>query len=128
MSADTYIPGSCNIGKGEIRRRQVVALIGAVLSAFALAGLISTSAAPGARLGIFIPLLVASIGWIQSRKKFCLAYGFMGTFNFGKLGQLSKVSDKSAQAADRKTALSILAQSLSLAAILTLIVYLLPLN
>ena len=128
MSADTYIPGSCNIGKGEIRRRQVVALIGAVLSAFTLAGLISTSAAPGARFGIFIPLLVASIGWIQSRKKFCLAYGFMGTFNFGKLGQLSKVSDKSAQAADRKTALSILAQSLSLAAILTLIVYLLPLN
>ena len=128
MSADTYIPGSCNIGKGEIRRRQVVALIGAVLSAFTLAGLISTNAAPGARLGIFIPLLVASIGWIQSRKKFCLAYGFMGTFNFGKLGQLSKVSDKSAQAADRKTALSILAQSLSLAAILTLIVYLLPLN
>jgi hypothetical protein len=128
MSADTYIPGSCNIGKGEIRRRQVVALIGAVLSAFTLAGLISTSAAPGARLGIFIPLFVASIGWIQSRKKFCLAYGFMGTFNFGKLGQLSKVSDKSAQAADRKTALSILAQSLSLAAILTLIVYLLPLN
>jgi len=128
MSADTYIPGSCNIGKGEIRRRQAVALIGAILSAFTLAGLISTSAAPGARLGIFIPLLVASIGWIQSRKKFCLAYGFMGTFNFGKLGQLSKVSDKSAQAADRKTALSILAQSLSLAAILTLIVYLLPLN
>ena len=128
MSADIYIPGSCNIGKGEIRRRQVVALIGAVLSAFTLAGLISTSAAPGARLGIFIPLLVASIGWIQSRKKFCLAYGFMGTINFGKLGQLSKVSDKSAQAADRKTALSILAQSLSLAAILTLIVYLLPLN
>jgi hypothetical protein len=128
MSADTYIPGNCNIGKGEVRRRQVVALIGAVLSAFTLAGLISTSAAPGARLGILIPLLVASIGWIQSRKKFCLAYGFMGTFNFGKLGQLSKVSDKSAQAADRKTALSILAQSLSLAAILTLIVYLLPLN
>ena len=128
MSADTYIPGTCNIGKGEIRRRQVVALIGAVLSAFTLAGLISTNAAPGARLGIFIPLLVASIGWIQSRKKFCLAYGFMGTFNFGKLGQLSKVSDKSAQAADRKTALSILAQSLALAAILTLIVYLLPLN
>jgi len=128
MSADIYIPGTCNIGKGEVRRRQAVALIGAVLSAFTLVGLISTSATPGARLGIFIPLLVASIGWIQSRKKFCLAYGFMGTFNFGKLGQLSRVSDKSAQAADRKTALSILAQSLSLAAILTLIVYLLPLN
>lgn len=128
MSSDTYIPGTCNIGKGEIRRRQFVALVGAVICAIYLAGLVSTSAAPGARLGIFIPLTVASIGWVQSRKKFCLAYGFMGTFNFGKLGELSKVSDKSAQAADRKTALLILGQSLSLAAILTLIVYLLPLS
>jgi len=128
MSADTYIPGTCNIGKGEVRRRQVVALIGAGLSVFTLVGLISTSSAPGARLGIFIPLSVASIGWVQSRKKFCLAYGFMGTFNFGKLGELSKVADKSSLAADRKTALSILGQSLSLAAILTLIVYLLPLT
>lgn len=128
MSSDTYIPGSCNIGKGEIRRRQFVALIGAVISAITLAGLISASADPAARIGIFIPLSVASIGWVQSRKKFCLAYGFMGTFNFGKLGELSKVSDKGAQAADRKTAFSILGQSLSLAAILTLIVYLLPLS
>lgn len=128
MSADTYIPGTCNIGKGEVRRRQVVAVIGAALSVFTLAGLISTNAAPSARLGIFIPLSVASIGWVQSRKKFCLAYGFMGTFNFGKLGELSKVADKSAQAADRKTAFSILGQSLSLAGILTLIVYLLPLT
>ena len=128
MSAYTYIPGTCNIGKGEVRRRQVVALIGAGLSVFTLVGLISTNAAPGARLGIFIPLSVASIGWVQSRKKFCLAYGFMGTFNFGKLGGLSKVADKSSLAADRKTAFSILGQSLSLAAILTLIVYLLPLT
>jgi hypothetical protein len=128
MSSDTYIPGTCNIGKGEIRRRQFVALVGTVLSVVTLVSLISASAAPSARLGIFIPLSVAAIGWVQSRKKFCLAYGFMGTFNFGKLGQLSKVSDKSALAADRKTALSILAQSLALAAILTLVVYLLPLS
>ena len=128
MSSDTYIPGMCNIGKGEIRRRQFVALVGTVLSVIALIGFISTSATPSARLSIFIPLSVAAIGWVQSRKKFCLAYGFMGTFNFGKLGQLSKVSDKSALAADRKTALSILAQSLALAAILTLVVYLLPLS
>ena len=127
MSADTYIPGTCNIGKGEVRRRQVVALIGAVLSAFTLAGLISTSAAPGARLGIFIPLFVASIGWIQSRKKFCLAYGFMGTFNFGPLGKLSKVATPADRKADRKTAISILVQALSLALTITLIIYLLPL-
>ena len=123
-----YIPGTCNIGKGEIRRRQIVALAGAVISLTSLIGLISTDAARSARFSLFFPLFVFAIGFVQSRKKFCLAYGFMGTFNFGKLGELSKVADKSSLAADRKTAFSILGQSLSLAAILTLIVYLLPLN
>lgn len=128
MSADSYIAGSCNIGKGEVRRRQLVALIGFTLSLSALIGFISADTEPSLRLGIFLPLTVASIGWVQSRKKFCLAYGFMGTFNFGKLGQLSKVSDKASLAADRKMAISILLQSLTLAAVLTLVVYMLPLS
>ena len=125
---DQYIAGTCNIGKNEIRQRQVVALIGLFLSVSSLIGFISTRASQSVRLGIFLPLAVFSIGWVQSRKRFCLAYGFMGTFNFGKLGKVSRVSDKASLAADRKTALSILLQSLGLAAILTLIVYLLPLN
>jgi len=127
MSTDSYIPGTCNIGKGEIRRRQLVALIGLALSVTSLIGFVATNAAPSARLGIFLPLAVFAIGFVQSRRKFCLAYGFMGTFNFGKLGQLSKVSSKEALAADRKTALAILGQSLGLAALLTAIVYILPL-
>jgi len=126
VSTAQYIPGACNIGKGEIRQRQIVALIGLALSISSLIALISTSAPRGARLGIFIPLAVASIGWVQSRKKFCLAYGFMGTFNFGKLGQLSKVADDASRAADRKTALSILFQAGAYAVIATAIIYVLP--
>ncbi len=127
MSTADYIPGSCNIGAGEIRQRQIVALIGLALSVATLVTLISTDAARGARLTIFIPLAVASIGWVQSRKKFCLAYGFMGTFNFGKLGQLSRVADSASRAADRKTALGILLQAGAYAAIVTAIIYALPL-
>lgn len=127
MSTADYIPGACNIGKGEIRRRQIVALIGLALSISSLITLVSTNAPRGARLGIFVPLAVASIGWVQSRKKFCLAYGFMGTFNFGKLGQLSRVADSASRAADRKTALSILLQAGAYAAVVTAIIYLLPL-
>jgi hypothetical protein len=127
VSTADYIPGACNIGTGEIRRRQIVALIGLVLSISSLITLISTNAPRGARLGIFIPLAVASIGWVQSRKKFCLAYGFMGTFNFGKLGQLSRVADSASRAADRKTALSILFQAGAYAVIVTAIIYVLPL-
>jgi hypothetical protein len=122
-----YIAGTCNIGTGEIRRRQVVALIGAVLSLITLIGIITSSAPRSARFGIFVPLAIASIGWVQSRKKFCLAYGLMGTFNFGKLGQISRVSDSASKLADRKTASKILGQSLFLALAITLIVLALPL-
>ena len=127
MSSNSYIAGSCNIGKGEIRRRQIVALIGLTLSILSLVGFIVTSAPSTARISIFAPLTVMFIGWIQSRKKFCLAYGFAGTFNFGKMGELSRVSDPADRAADRKTALAILGQSALYAAALTLLVVALPL-
>ena len=122
-----YIAGSCNIGTGEIRRRQVVALAGAVISTTSLVGLMSTDAERNARFSLFIPLMVFAIGFIQSRKKFCLAYGFLGTFNFGGLGQISRVSDPISKKADRKTALTILAQSTALALGLTLATFALPL-
>ena len=126
MSSE-YIAGSCNIGKGEVSRRQVVALAGAIISATSLAGLIGTDAARSARFSLFLPLMIFSIGFVQSRKKFCLAYGLMGTFNFGGLGQISRVSDPISKKADRKTALTILAQSTALALGLTLATFALPL-
>jgi len=121
-----YIPGTCNIGKGEIRRRQIVAIAGAVMSFVSFVGLISNDAAKSARLSLFVPLFVFAIGFVQSRKKFCLAYGFLGTFNFGGLGQISKVADPISKKADRKTALTILAQSALLALGLTILAYALP--
>jgi hypothetical protein len=46
----------------------------------------AVDAPPIIRLGIFFPLMVASVGFVQSRSKFCLAYGFAGTHNVGKMG------------------------------------------
>ena len=122
-----YIAGSCNIGKGEIRRRQIVAVFGLILLISTTAGLIGSDSAKSARLGVFIPALIFAIGFIQSRRKFCLAYGLMGTFNFGRLGKLSKVATPEDRKADRKTAISILVQALALALTITLIIYLFPL-
>ena len=127
MAQVDYIPGTCNIGGDELRSRRIVAAVGLILSLSALAIFIATDVSQSARLGIFIPLLVMSIGWVQSRKKFCLAYGFTGTFNFGKLGQISRVADPIARAADRRTALIIFAQSTLYAAVLTALVVALPL-
>lgn len=126
MSSTQYIPGSCNIGSGEIRRRQVVAIIGTIISISSFVTLLMASAPRNARFGIFLPLMVASVGWVQSRSKFCLAYGFAGTFNMGKLGDISRVVNAASKAADRKTAITILVKSTVLAATITLFVVLLP--
>jgi hypothetical protein len=126
MSDIQYIPGSCNIGKGEIKRRQFVALLGLFLSIFALVTLISIDAPANSRIGIFFPLMMASVGYVQSRSKFCLAYGFAGTFNVGKMGQISRVASPEDRAADRKTALTILGKSFLLAALATGVVLALP--
>jgi hypothetical protein len=126
MSDIQYIPGSCNIGKGEIKRRQFVALLGLFLSIFALVTLISIDAPANSRIGIFFPLMMASVGYVQSRSKFCLAYGFAGTFNVGKMGQISRVASPEDRAADRKTALTILGKSFLIAALATGVVLVLP--
>ncbi len=121
-----YIPGSCNIGKAEVRKRQLVGLLGLFFSISYLLTFNAVDAPAIYRFGIFFPLLVASIGFVQSRSKFCLAYGFAGTFNLGKMGDIKRVTSKEDRAADRKTALTILGKSFLLATLATGVVLVLP--
>jgi hypothetical protein len=121
-----YIPGSCNIGKSEVRKRRIVGLVGLFVSISYLLTFSRLDASPEFRLGIFFPLMVASVGFVQSRSKFCLAYGFAGTFNVGKMGDIKRVASKEDRAADRKTALVILGKSFLLAALATVVVLVLP--
>jgi len=126
MSSSTYIPGTCNLGANEIRQRKLVGLVGLFFSISSLIGLMSIGAARESRLGIFLPLMVASVGFVQVRRKFCLAYGFAGTFNFGKLGDISRVSDPINRSADRVASLKVLLVSFLLASIATMVVFVLP--
>jgi len=119
---DTYQAGVCNIGGAEVARRRQVAILGGVLFlALALYSIIQNFS-PIATLVLIAPASIFAIGFVQSRKRFCLAYGLMGTFNFQKLGSITKVEDKAALAADRKMAFQIIVQSMGLALILTSIV------
>jgi hypothetical protein len=122
-----YVAGSCNIGKGEIRRRQTVALIGLFIVFFSASTILGTDQSRSVRLSIFLPAMIFAVGFIQARKKFCLAYGLAGTFNFGKLGSISKVQSEEDKKADRKTAINIFIQSALLAAAITLVFFALPL-
>jgi hypothetical protein len=119
MSQSEYVPGTCNIGPAEIRRRQIVMWLGCVLSIVTIASFAQNSSSRLDRLAVFLPAFVFSIGFVQSRKKFCLAFGFMGAFNFGKVGAITKVLTPEQRSADRKTALVLLGQALALTAIIT---------
>ena len=125
--SSNYIPGTCNIGAGEIRRRQSVALFGLFLTVFSMTTLLATDQSNSARLSVFIPAMIFSVGFIQSRSKFCLAYGLAGTFNFDRLGNISKVGSAADRTADRKTAVLILIKSVALAALITAIFFVIPL-
>jgi len=126
VSSD-YIPGSCNIGKAEVKRRQIVSVFGLILMLISIVAITTSEQSRTARLSIFLPALIFSVGFIQSRSKFCLAYGLAGTFNFGKLGDISKVQSLEDKRADRKTASLIMFKSIALAAAITAVFYLLPL-
>jgi hypothetical protein len=121
VSSSAYQPGVCNIGGAEVERRKKVALVGALAFIALSAYLLISSASTSSAFLAMAPALLAAVGFVQSRKKFCFAFGLLGTFNFAELGKMSKVLSKEEIAADRRQALLILAQSIGLALTATLL-------
>lgn len=114
-----YVPGACNIGPEEIARRERVARIGLVATVALALLLLASGVGVGSptRLLVGLPLTGAAIGWIQARRRFCMAYGLAGTFNLGAIGNMERVSSAAALAADRRAALVIVAQGIAVGVI-----------
>lgn len=114
-----YQAGVCNIGGAEVAKRKQLSYVGGLIFIlFLLTAVIQDFSLTQTSLAI-APAILFSVGFIQSRRKFCLAYGLMGTFNFAKIGTLTRIEDRDSLKADRGTAISILLQSLGLALLLT---------
>ena len=120
-----YQAGACNIGPSEIKRRRQGALVGAILFAVTTILFVVTDASTTTRLVTFIPALLFAVGMIQSKRRFCVAYGFMGVFSFEKLGDTKKVTVNQDLKADKKYAVKLLLQSVAIAIVLTALVILL---
>ena len=79
-------------------------------------------------MSTFLPALVMSIGYLQARKRFCLAFGLSGLFNFGTLGSTNRVISEVDRKIDRDAAIRLLVQAAGLAASITAFVFLLPIS
>ena len=116
-----YISGACNIGPAEIKRRKQGAYLGGALYLIVSISLIASDASKSTRLWVFLPAALFAVGYIQSKRKFCVAYGFLGIFNFEKLGNTTRIKVNQDLKADRKYAIKLMVQALLLATALTLL-------
>lgn len=123
-----YLPGTCNIGPREIRRRQMIGGIGLFLTISTVFGYYHQHSSRMARFGTFLPALIMSIGYLQGRKKFCLGFGLSGLFNFGTLGNTRRVISEVDRKIDRSAAIRLFIEAAALAAVITVLVFLLPLS
>ena len=119
-----YQAGTCNIGPSEIHRRYQSAILGGVIYLALSIYLIASDSSTSSRFVAFLPAMLASVGYIQAKNRFCFAYGLMGVFNFDQAGDVKKIKDPAALKADRANAAKILGKSLLLAVVLTAVVVL----
>ncbi|WP_437223509.1 hypothetical protein SH661x_003245 [Planctomicrobium sp. SH661] len=126
MSAE-YIPGSCNIGQSEVRRRWILGWAGLITTVVAAAILIVTKADPLLRLLLLFPAELSALGFLQAAWHFCVAYGLLGVFNVGPdLGKTDTIEQAQARAQDRLRATQIILLSTIIGVAVGVGAYLLP--
>jgi hypothetical protein len=105
---NNYIPGVCNIGREEIKRRNQAGKAGLIITIIAYSLFVYFDVAKGVRFLIFIPALLSAAGFLQARMRFCVYYGLAEMFNFDSLGKSSKVEEDEFVRKDKKRARQII--------------------
>ena len=127
-SRQEYIPGVCNIGKAEMRKRFVIGLSAIIACILLWGACIVFAVAPSWRLLLFFPATVAAIGFLQYAWHFCARFGLNGVFNFGpNVGKTDSVEQAEYRKKDRRTALLIIGLSLLVGVIVGAAAYFIPL-
>jgi len=122
-----YVPGACNIGPWEIRRRRLSA-IAALVGAFALfAVLVAIDAPQWTRIALILPAWGGAISWLQARRHFCVAYAMGGLSNFGN-GEATRqaVVDPVQRALDRRATVLLVRDAFLLAIVPVIVAVILP--
>ena len=98
---DGYVPGVCNIGTMEIRRRRTFGIVGIAAAVALFAVLVAVDAPAWTRLLVFVPLAGGVFSWLQARRRFCAAFAMQGVANFTDADEgRHAVQDEEARRAD----------------------------
>ncbi len=118
---EAYSPGVCNIGDDERALRRTAGWLGVALSAAIVVAFVELRIAGVPRLVLLLPSSLAAVGFMQSRAHFCANFGMRGLYNFGGVGAASRISDADSRRRDRAAALRIIAYSLAIGSVVSLL-------
>jgi hypothetical protein len=121
-----YEPGVCNIGPAEIARRRRSGHAGLIVSVVLFALLLFVGAPHWTRLALVLTAGGSASGYLQARLHFCAGFGSSGVYNFGPLGTVERVADRTARSRDRRRSLEIGLASLAVGLVVGIAAVLLP--
>jgi len=123
----SYVPGVCNIGAYEIRRRRAFGIIG-IASGIVLTVLMLAAGVPHlTRLLLLLPYWGGVLSLLQARRRFCAGFAMAGLANFADsdAGRRS-VADEAAHRADMMAVARMTRDSFLVAAAITAVLVVLP--
>jgi hypothetical protein len=124
---DKYIPGVCNIGRTETKRRAQAGWIGLIVAIILYGSLVYFGLPRVLRLILFFPAMMAAVGFLQARMHFCAYFGMRGVFNFSnEIGKIETVEEEDFRAMDKKRAHRIIIYSVIIGIIVAIAAYFLP--
>ena len=123
MPQQEYVPGVCNIGPAEIRKRKQSGWIGLVATIALWAIFIWFDIPPIWRLALFLPAMMSATGFLQAYMHFCVYFGFWNLFNFGDVGKTDTVQKAEFRAKDRRRAWQIIIYSILIGLAVALFAY-----
>ena len=104
-STNEYIPGTCNIGPAEMKRRKGAAIFSLFLTIVVAVLILVLAEEKLWRLIIFIPVSAFAVNFQQVYYSFCVNFGLRGIFNFGNLHQHDTVEQAEYRKKDRQKAI-----------------------
>ena len=78
------------------------------------------------RFTVALPAWGTAVAYLQAWRRFCVAFGALGVFNFGRVGTTERVTDAQSRARDRRRALEIVLLGLLAGVVVGAVAVLLP--
>jgi hypothetical protein len=103
-----YVPGVCNIGPAEIKRRRQGGWLGLGATILLWAAFWYFRVPAPWRLLLFFPAAMSATGFLQAALHFCAGFGMRGVFNFGpSVGKTETVEQAEFRRKDQRKAIQI---------------------